>query len=140
MKVRSQFMAHHQFMAQFCDCPIKCVYNFYLCLYLLLFDEILNHRFMAQFQWHHFVTILSQLSILSPFFTILHHFFTIYDETTQTIQQQQYQSSDRGIAQWDKKCHFCHWIYQCFLEHYGSVISNDNWCMQVFCSCTLPIG
>ena len=50
VNARSQFMAHHQFMAQFCDCPIKCVYDYFFQFYLLLFDEILNLRFMAQFQ------------------------------------------------------------------------------------------
>ena len=92
---------------------------------------------MAQFQWHHFVTILSQISILSPF---CHHFVQIYDETTETIQRRQAQSSDRGILQWDQKGHCCHWIDECLLEQCGSVISNYNWCMWVCCSCTLPIG
>ena len=68
---------------------------------------------MAQLQWHHFVTILSQLSILSPF---CHNLVTIYDETTETIQQQQAKSSDRGILQWDHKGHFCHWNNKNFLN------------------------
>ena len=97
----------------------------------------LYHRFMAQFQWHNFVTIFSQIIILSPF---CHHFSLIYDETTENIQLRQAQSSNRGILQWDQKGHCCHWIYECLLEQCGSVISNDNWCTWVCCSCTLPIG
>ena len=84
-----------------------------------------------------FVTILSQLSIFSPF---CHHFFTIYYETTETIQRRQAQSSDRGISQWDQKGHCCHWINEFFLGQCGSAVSNDNWCMWVCCSCTLAIG
>ena len=53
--------------------------NYFLWLYSLLFDTFLNHQFMAHFQWHHFVTILSQLSILSPF---CHHFVTILSQFT----------------------------------------------------------
>ena len=74
---------------------------------------------MSQFQWHHFVTILSGISILSQF---CHNFVLIYDETTETIQQRQAQSSDWGILQWDQKCHCCHWIDECLLEQCGSVI------------------
>ena len=87
-------MAHHQFMAQFYDFRIKCVYNYFLRFYLLLFNAFLNHWFMAQFQWHHFATIWSQISILSQ---ICHHLVLIYNETIETIQRQIAQSSDYGI-------------------------------------------
>ena len=41
-------------MAQFHSCPIKCVYNYFLWFYLLLFDAFMNHWFMAQEFWHNF--------------------------------------------------------------------------------------
>ena len=47
-------MTNHQFMAQFYDFPIKCVQNYFLRFYSLLFDAFLNHRFMAQEFWHNF--------------------------------------------------------------------------------------
>ena len=82
-------------------------------------------------------TILSQLSILLPFCDT---FVTTYNNTTETIQRRQSQLSYQGILQWDQKGHYCHWIDECLLEHCGSVISNDNWCMWVFYSCTLTVG
>ena len=56
--VRSQIMNHHQFMDQFRDCPIKCIYNYFLRFYLLLFDDFLNHWFMAQVQWNNYDTTI----------------------------------------------------------------------------------
>ena len=50
INVRSQIMTHHQFMAQFCDCPIKCVYDYFFQFYLLPFDAFLGRFFMSQFQ------------------------------------------------------------------------------------------
>ena len=50
---------------------------------------------------HYSVSILSEIRILSLF-------SLIYDETTETIQRQQAQLSDRGISQWYQKGHFFH--------------------------------
>ena len=52
-------MTNHQFMAQFHNCQIKCVYNYFLCLYSLLFGAFLiaslwprsNDRIQTQQSW-----------------------------------------------------------------------------------------
>ena len=136
--VRSQFMAHHHFMTQFCDCTIKCVLKYFLRLYSLIFDAFFITGLLSSSN----DTILSPFCHNLAFFNILskfcHHLFTIYYEMTETIQQQQAQSRDQGILKWYQKVHCCHWIDDFYLEQCGSIITNDNWCMWVSCSCTLP--
>ena len=74
VNVRLQFVSHHQFMAQFCDCPIKFVLN-------ISFGSIrcFSILFLITNLWPSSNdTILSHISIF-------HHFVLIYDETKETI-------------------------------------------------------
>ena len=77
--VRSQFMAHHQFMAQFCDCSIKCVKNYFLQFYLLLFDTF----------WITSLWPSSNDTILSPFchnLAFCHNFVTMLSPFCHNLQ------------------------------------------------------
>ena len=124
VNIRSQIMNHHQFMAQFGDCPIKSVENYFLRFYSLLFDAFLNHRFMDQFQWHHFVTIFSLLSILSPFCRHLSHFTMrrrkLYSDDKLNWAIGEYYNGNKNVKLWkngEKWCH-CNWsINRWFKKH-----------------------
>ena len=74
------------------------------------------------------------------YLSFCHHFVIIHNVTTEIVYQLQDQWRNQVILKWDPKGHCCHWIDECFLAQYGSVISNNKICMWVCCSCTLPIG
>ena len=129
--VRSQFMAHHQFIARFCDCPIKCVKNYFLWFYSLLFDTF----------WITGLWPSSNDTILSLFchnLAFCHHVVTILSQFT--MRRRILYSDDKLKRAIGEYGHYCHWIDECLLEQCVIVISNDNRCMWVRCSCTLPIG
>ena len=87
-------MAHHQFMAQFCDCPIKCVQNYFLQFYLLLFDTF----------WITGLWPSSNDNILSPFFhnlTFCHHVVTILSQFTMRRRKlYSYDKLNRAIGEY----------------------------------------
>ena len=104
-------------------------------MYLKLFPSIIFTTVRCFFESPIYAPVT-----MTPFchnLVFCYHFVTIYDDTTETVQRRQAQSSNQGILQCDQKCHCCHWIDECLLEHCGIVISNDNLCMWVCCSCTL---